>query len=126
MGRAGALRLGDVPAAIPLANTISPSLVVVPGFGLMGLHVAFTLSILAAFLERPFVSQAGVRRHALCRALQANFITTLVGIACLPIAFVSLAAPVLLLAWWPVAIWMSYRVESWWYARALADRTALR
>jgi uncharacterized membrane protein len=115
-----------VAAALPLANTISPSLVVVPGFGLLGLHVAFTLSILAAFVERPFVSRAGVAHYALCRSLQANFVTTIIGILCIPIAIASLALPALILVWWPVAIWMSYRVEAWWYARGRHERTALQ
>jgi hypothetical protein len=94
-----------------LANTISPTLVTIPGFGLIGLHVAFTLSVLAAFIERPFVSDAGVSRLALCASLRANFYSTLVGLLCTPVAFVVLAAPPLILVWWPVAIWLSYRVE---------------
>lgn len=102
----------------PLANTISPTLVTIPGFGLLALHVAFTLSVLAAFIERPFVSRAGVSRFALCASLQANFITTLVGLLCTPVAILVLAYPALLLLWWPAAVWLSYRVECWWYRRS--------
>jgi hypothetical protein len=102
-----------------LANTISPALVIVPGFGLLGLHVAFTLSMLAAFIERPFVTRAGVSRYALCASLRANFVTTLVGLACTPIAFIVLAFPPLILVWWPIAIWVSYRVEYWCYDNPL-------
>jgi hypothetical protein len=96
---------------VMLANTISPMLVTVPGFGLLGLHVAFTLSMLAAFIERPFVTQAGVVRFALCASLRANFISTLVGLLCTPVAILLLALPPLILVWWPVAIWVSHRVE---------------
>ncbi|HZN02037.1 MAG TPA: hypothetical protein VFD06_00470 [Candidatus Polarisedimenticolia bacterium] len=102
----------------PLANTISPTLVTIPGFGLLALHVALTLSVLAALIERPFVTRAGVSRFALCASLQANFITTLVGLLCTPIAFFVLAFPALLLVWWPLAVWLSYRVECWWYRRS--------
>ena len=101
-----------------LANTISPTLVTIPGFGLIGLHVAFTLSILAAFIERPFVSEAGISRFALCASLRANFFSTLVGLLCTPVAFLVLAVPPLILVWWPLAIWLSYRVEYRCYDKA--------
>ena len=85
---------------------------------MLALHVALTLSVLAALIERPFVTRAGVSRFALCASLQANFITTLVGLLCTPIAFFVLAFPALLLVWWPLAVWLSYRVECWWYRRS--------
>src|SRR4051812_27615151 len=105
-----------------LANTISPTLVIVPGFGLLGLHVAFTLSMLAAFIERPFATRAGVSSYALCASLQANFVTTLVGLVCTPLAFIVLAFPPLILVWWPIAIWVSYRVEYWCYDKFAIDQ----
>jgi hypothetical protein len=108
--------------SIASANTISPTLVTIPGMGVLGLHVAFTLSILAAFVERPFVSRAGVTRFALCASLQANFLSTLIGLLFLPVAVFAVYAfepsfPYLLFVWWAVAVWLSYRYEFYWYRR---------
>jgi hypothetical protein len=41
---------------------------------------------LAAVIERPFVTRAGVTKHALWYSLQANFLSLLIGYATIPCA----------------------------------------
>jgi hypothetical protein len=73
-------------ASPALANSIAPTVYFLPGVLPMTLGLALPASILAAFLERPFVSWAGVREYALWYSLQANFISLIIGYAMLPIA----------------------------------------
>ena len=64
-----------------LANTITADMGMIPGMAMVGPAMGLPLSVLAAFLERPFVSLAGVRGRgdAIWYSLQANFISLLVG-----------------------------------------------
>lgn len=62
------------------ANAITADMGMVPGFAPAGPGLGLPLSVLAAFLERPFYSQAGVEHRALRYSLQANFISLLAGI----------------------------------------------
>lgn len=62
-------------ACIPLhlfANTIAPTAYFWHGVLPLTLGMALPASVLAAVLERPFVTAAGVRDHALWFSLQAN------------------------------------------------------
>jgi hypothetical protein len=62
-----------------LANTITADMGLIPGLALVGPAMGLPLSVLAAFIERPFVMRSGVRRHALWYSLQANLVSLLVG-----------------------------------------------
>lgn len=62
-----------------LANTITADMGLVPGCALIGPAMGLPLSVLAAFLERPFYSAAGIKRGAIWYSLQANLISLLVG-----------------------------------------------
>lgn len=45
-----------------------------PGMTFLGFHAALGLSLLAAFIERPFVSRAGLHSKTLAATVQANLI----------------------------------------------------
>jgi hypothetical protein len=62
-----------------LANTITADMGLIPGMAFVGPAMGLPLSVFASFLERPFVSLAGVRRNAIWYSLQANFCSLLVG-----------------------------------------------
>jgi hypothetical protein len=64
-----------------LANTITADMGLIPGLAMVGPAMGLPLSVLAAFLERPFVSLSGLRgrRDAIWFSLQANFVSLLVG-----------------------------------------------
>lgn len=74
-----AVALLFVTATPALANFVSVVVCFVPGFQTLSLWYALPLSVLAAALERPFVTRAGVSRHAFCASLQANAVSTLIG-----------------------------------------------
>jgi hypothetical protein len=71
------------------ANSTSPLVYYYPGAAIMPLY-AFTASLLAAFIERPFLTAAGVRYRALTYSLRANFFSTLVGILISPVGLIAL------------------------------------
>jgi hypothetical protein len=50
-----------------------------PGALVMSPLLGIPATLLAAFLERPFVSRAGVRRHALAYSIRANLLSWLAG-----------------------------------------------
>jgi hypothetical protein len=60
------------------ANGISPYVYFWPGFITITIVFAFPASVLAAFIERPFYSAAGLQRRPLPLSLRANFLSTLV------------------------------------------------
>jgi hypothetical protein len=62
-----------------LANAITADMGMIPGFAPAGPALGLPLSVLAAFLERPFYTRAGVERGALRLSLQANFLSLLAG-----------------------------------------------
>jgi hypothetical protein len=62
-----------------LANTITADMGLIPGLALAGPALGLPLSVFAAFLERPFISLAGVRSDAIWYSLQANFVSLLIG-----------------------------------------------
>lgn len=85
-----ALTLLLVAATPALANFVSVTVCFVPGFQAISLWYALPLSVLAAALERPFVTRAGVPRYAFCASLQANAISTLIGFLFVTVAYASL------------------------------------
>lgn len=63
-----------------LANTINVDMGMIPGLAIIGPGLGFPLSALAAFLERPFYSRAGVQNRVIWYSLQANFVSHLLGV----------------------------------------------
>jgi|GEM_PF-4247962 len=51
-----------------------------PGFYYLGFHVGYVMALLAAFIERPFLERAGVRRWTLLFAVRANALVVIVGL----------------------------------------------
>lgn len=62
-----------------LANSIAADAGLIPGLAIFGPAMGLPLSVLAAFLERPFVSRSGFERNAIWFSLQANFVSLLIG-----------------------------------------------
>jgi hypothetical protein len=83
LGALGVCRLAQ-------ANTISPYVYYWPGIVSVMPVYAFPASLLAAFLERPFLTAAGVARRPLVLSLRANFFSTIVGVLFVPLADVLL------------------------------------
>ncbi len=72
------------------ANSISPYVYFWPGIISIAVMYAFPASLLAAFIERPFLTYAGIRRRPLVLSLRANFVSTIVGIVLIPIGYPAL------------------------------------
>ena len=68
------------------ANAIAPSAYFWPGVLPLMLGMALPATVLAAVIERPFVTRAGVTKHALWYSLQANLVSLAIGYACMPLA----------------------------------------
>ena len=83
-----ALTLGVCRAAH--ANSLSPYVYFWPGIISITLVYAFPASLLAAFIERPFLTAAGITRRPLVLSLRANFVSTLAGILLIPIGYPAL------------------------------------
>jgi len=75
-----------------LANTITADMGLIPGLALAGPALGLPLSVFAAFLERPFISLAGVCSDAIWYSLQANFVSLLIGYVGLIAAAVMMTA----------------------------------
>jgi hypothetical protein len=120
---AAALLLASAGPA--LANAIAPSAGFFPGFLPLALWMALPASVLAAFLERPFVTRAGVVQDALWYSLQANLLSLALGYLTLPAALAAIyAIPPL---WSMVAVSVSIYSEGWYYRwRALRGCGPLR
>ncbi len=73
-------------ASPAIANAIAPTVYFWPGVLPLNFGLAIPASVLAAVLERPFVSASGVRASPLKHSLRANAISLLVGYLTLPFA----------------------------------------
>lgn len=62
-----------------LANAIAADAGLIPGLAIFGPAMGLPVSVLAAFVERPFVTRAGYKKSAIWFSLQANFVSLLVG-----------------------------------------------
>src|SRR5213082_938665 len=91
-------RYSSLPAALFLfafaqpafANSIAPTAYFWPGVLPLAFGLALPASVLAAFLERPFVTRAGVREYALWYSLQANLVSLAVGYLTVPVGLVAI------------------------------------
>lgn len=118
---AGFLLGGATPA---LANAIAPSAFLWPGVLPLSVAVALPASILAALLERPFLASCGIA-HPFRFALQANFLSLIVGYLTLPVGveFMYLLGPL----WSLMAMVMSIYVEGVYLRRyAFQNRAHFR
>jgi hypothetical protein len=118
---AGFLLGGATPA---LANAIAPSAFLWPGVLPMSIAVALPASILAALLERPFLASCGIA-HPFRFALQANFLSLIVGYLTLPVGveFMYLLGPL----WSLLAMGISIYVEGVYLRRyAFQNRAHFR
>jgi hypothetical protein len=70
---------------VAYADSISPYVWFWPGIVSITLIYAFPASLLAAFVERPFITWAGFKQRALVLSLRANFLSTVVGILFIPL-----------------------------------------
>jgi hypothetical protein len=101
-----------------VANTITADMGMIPGFAFVGPGMGLPLSVLAAFVERPFYSRAGVNRHTIWYSLQANLVSLLVGFAAMLLAvLLSNANPASLTAWPLLAVCVSIVIERWYLQR---------
>ncbi len=114
------LILGPVTLVQACPSCSASSLCVLPGFNLIGFHVGFVLPILCAFVERPFVTLAGVKQSAIAVSLQANFlsaiVTSIAGLFVLGAAW-GPAGEQILIAWMPAAVVLSTVIETVWIKR---------
>jgi hypothetical protein len=77
-------------SGVAYADAISPYAFFWSGIGTINPVLAFPASLLAAFVERPFLTAAGLERRALVLSLRANFLSTIVGIVLTPVAIPAL------------------------------------
>jgi len=107
------------------ANSIAPTFYFWPGVLPLMLGLALPASVLAAVLERPFVSRAGVTEYAFWYSMQANFISLVLGYLTLPVGVeaVYTIGPF----WSLIAVAMSVVSEGWYYRwRAIKGQGRLR
>lgn len=86
-----------------LANTITADMGLIPGLGIIGPLFGLPLSVMAAVIERPFLTVAGLKQGTVWYSIQANFVSLLAGypLVCLAAGLASLGDGALLL--WPFA-----------------------
>jgi hypothetical protein len=107
------------------ADSIAPTAYFWPGVLPLTLGLALPASVLAAVLERPFVSRAGVREYALWYSLQANLLSLVIGYLTLPVGIPALftIGPL----WSLIAVTLSVVSEGWYYQRwVIRDAGRLR
>jgi hypothetical protein len=109
-----------IPAGLAFGDTGTTMLYFVPGIGAIGLVAALPLTLVAAVLEWPFVSRAGIARYAFTRSLRANLLSWLVGVI---VTFLFFAGPgpiLLAFAYSLLAIPISIVIEGRYYTAVLA------
>ena len=101
---------------IVFANSIAADMGLIPGLAIFGPALGLPLSVLAAFLERPFLCRAGVTTNTLWYSLQANFVSLLVGYVATMVVIPFVMSPIVAFAMlWPfVALAISVATE-WKY-----------
>jgi hypothetical protein len=92
----------------------------VPGFWLLSLESGVAVLVLSAFLERPFVTMAGVKQHALAHSIVATALTAaplFIGAWAMLIVGFNARNEFLILIWVPVSILMSASIKYAWLNR---------
>jgi hypothetical protein len=108
--------------AVLLANAIAADAGLIPGLAIFGPALGLPLSVLAAFIERPFVTRAGVGRNAIWFSLQANFVSLLFGYFATMVVVPFIMSPggaVIALAWPFAAVGISVVTEHRYLAMRL-------
>ena len=119
----GAIALTLFAARIAHANVISSSAYLFPGFLPMDPIVGGLGTILAAILERPFLTYAGIDRNTLRFSLRANYLSLLVGFIWLVVMLPPLySVPWLYLS---LSVVVSIAVEGAYLRSAAASRRHL-
>ncbi len=110
------------PAAF--ANSIAPTAYFMPGMIPWMFGMAVPASVLAAFLERPFLSWAGVKHHVLWYSLQANLVSLVIGYITMPVGIYAIytIGPL----WSIIAVAMSVISEGWYYRWRCDEATSVR
>ncbi len=104
-----------------MANGMSPIAGFWPGMFLLSPLLGIPATLLAAFLERPFVTAAGVRRYALALSIRANLLSWAVGAVIVFVLFAMDSYGVLGIYFFasvPLSIW----IEGSYLRRAAAQR----
>ncbi len=92
-----------------LANTLAPWLPFTPGFSAFNFELAIPMTLLAAVIERPFLTAGGLGRWTLARSIQANLCSTLIGVlTVLPATALAYTIGPFV---WPIAVTLSVLVE---------------
>ena len=103
------------------ANGMSPIAGFWPGMFLLSPLFGIPATLLAAFLERPFVTAAGVRRYALAQSIRANLLSWAVGAVIVFLLFGMDSMVAMGIYFWtsvPLSIW----IEGSYLRRAAARR----
>jgi hypothetical protein len=66
-----------------LADVLTADMGLIPGLAFAGPAMGLPLSVLAAFVERPFYTLAGIEHKTIWYSLQANFLSLVIGIVIL-------------------------------------------
>ena len=107
-----------------LANVIAPTISVWPGMVHANFALAIPASILAAVLERPFLTRAGVSRHTMLFSLQANAVSLAIGYITIPVGYAAIY--VIGPLWWIIAVGLSIVSEGWYCRLRATDGGQLR
>jgi hypothetical protein len=95
-----------------LANTITADIGLIPGFGIIGPLFGLPLSIMAAIIERPFLTAAGMVRYTVWYSIRANVLSLLIGYPLVLVAAALANASEGLLVLWPfIAVAISTNIE---------------
>jgi hypothetical protein len=108
-------------ARTALANGMSPIAGFWPGFFLLSPLFGIPATLLAAFIERPLLTAAGVRRYALVQSIRANLLSWLVGAVIVFVLFTTdsyAAMDIYILCSVPLSIW----IEGTYLRRAATRR----
>lgn len=95
------------------ANSIAADAGLIPGLAIVGPAMGLPVSVLAAFIERPFVTRAGFGKSAIWFSLQANFVSLLVGYVATLVVIPFVMSPYISIGYaWPfVAVGISVVTE---------------
>jgi len=117
-------------ANLALANGSAPLIPLLPEhlFGAaldiwpLAVLIALPASVLAAFIERPFITRAGVARCTLWYSLQANLLSMLFGYLLLvPVALITAGlVPFFYLLWMLFAVLFTIAIESFYLNKVAA------
>ena len=105
-----------------LANSIAADAGLIPGLAIFGPAMGLPLSVLAAFIERPFVTRAGFERNAIWFSLQANFVSLLIGYVATMFVIPLVMRPgggMVVLAWPFLAVGISIATERLYLTKRL-------